>query len=141
MGSNQKEEPKKRGPKWEAADADDELRTLFAATEARQEVTDRKRWMSQTIRRMKSQGKSDARCRELCALHLPRGTGPRDKECVHGFSQREVKNCRKNYNDAVSHPMRNIQKQVYAMREQRLELQASRLELRRMSQSNARLRK
>jgi hypothetical protein len=130
-----------RGAKWLAADQEEEIRTVLASTEKRQEAVNRKRWMSQTMRRMKSQGKSDARCRELCALHLPRGTGPRDRECVHGFSQREVKNCRKNYNDAVSHPMRNIQKQVYAMREQRLELQAARLEMRRMSQSNARIRK
>jgi len=136
--SNQKEEPKKRGPKWEAADADDELRTLFAATEARQEVTDRKRWMSQTIRRMKSQGKSDARCRELCALHLPRGTGPRDKEYVPTFSQIDVKNVERSYREKVSMPLKNIQKQVYAMREQRLELQTSRMEMKRINQRNAR---
>lgn len=135
------EEPKKRGPRWLAADADEEILNLCQATQARQNITDRKRWMAQTIRRMKTQGKSDARCRELCASHLPRGTGPRDKELVPTFSQVDVKTCRRNYADAVTVPLRNIQKQVYAMREQRLELHSSREELRRMNQRNARIRK
>lgn len=138
---NNGDEFKKRGPKWKPADQDGELQTLFDATRARQDVADRKRWMSSTIRRMKSQGKSDARCRELCATHLPRGTGPRDNEHVHTFSQIEVKNCRRDYNDKVSGPVRNIQKTVYEMREQRKELEVSRRTMWRMTQRNARVRK
>jgi len=136
--SNPKEAAKKRGPKWQAADQDEELQCLFASTQSRQEVIDRKRWMSQTIRRMHKQGKSDARCREMCATHLPRGTGMRDKDYVHTFSQTDVKGCRRSYADAVSIPLRNIQKQVFAMREQRMELQHSRMVLSRMNQRSVR---
>lgn len=132
---------KKRGAKWNAADQEEELECLFKATHARQEVGDRKRWMSQTIRRMKKQGKSDARCREMCAVHLPRGTGPRDADFVHSFSQQEVKSCRRVYSDAVSGPMRNIQKQVYAMREQRSELHSAVQEMKRMKHRNQRAMK
>jgi len=128
----------KRGAKWNAANQEEELDCLFKATHARQEVGDRKRWMCQTIRRMKKQGRSDARCREMCAVHLPRGTGPRDVEFVHSFTEQEVKGCRKVYSDAVSGPMRRIQKQVYAMREQRLELHSASQEMKRMNHRNQR---
>jgi hypothetical protein len=137
--SNPNLETKNRGAKWQP-DADEELQELFRATEARQEVTDRKRWMSQTIRRMKSQGRSDARCRELCASHLPRGTGTRDQEYVPAFTEADVKVCRRTYADGFSGPLRNIQKQVHAMKEQRLDLHNYSLELRRMQQRNTRCR-
>lgn len=136
--NNNDDEFEKRVPKWKPFDKDEELQNLFAATRAREDVTDRKRWMSSTIRRMKSQGKSDARCREMCAQHLPRGTGPRDKEYVHTFSQMEVKTCRRDYNDKVSIPVRNIQKTVYEMREQRMQLQMYKRNMKHMAQLNAR---
>jgi hypothetical protein len=128
----------KREPKWHPADQDEEVEILFAAAQARESATDRKRWLSQTFRRMKSQGKSDARCRETCASHLPRGTGPRDREYVRGFCQYDVRACKKRYAEAVSKPARRIQKEVSAMREQRKELESAKLELRRMAQHQSR---
>lgn len=134
-------EEKKRGPRWQPADQDEELEKQMAATKARESATDRKRWMSQTIRRMKIQGKSDARCREVCASHLPRGSGSRDKESVRAFCHSDVKDCRRSYAEAVGMTSRNIQKQVSAMRDSRMELQNTRQELRRLNQKNAQIRK
>jgi len=135
---NKKGKPEKRGPKWEAADQEEELQGLFAATNRHQDVTTRKKWMSQTMRRMHKQGKSDGHCREMCATHLPRGTGAMDRDYVHSFSEADVMVCRRTYNDAVSSPIRNIQKQVYAMREQRLELSQWRTELKQVARIDMR---
>eukprot|EP00913_Durusdinium_trenchii_P009758 g9166.t1 len=98
------------------------------------ELHELRKWMASTIHRLKNRGKSDARCREIVAAHLPRGTGPKDLEDVHTFSSAEVKLCKKNYNDeehwsGVNDPVRNIQKVVYDMREQRRQLHDSRQKL------------
>jgi len=78
------------------------------------------------IRRLKSQGKSDARCRECVALHLPRGTGPKDCDDVPTFTEFEVRACKRAYFDPILSHVRNIQKVVFQdMREQRRELQTS----------------
>jgi hypothetical protein len=114
-----------KAPRWQAG-RDEGLQTLFAAAEARQGISDKRRWISATMRRLKHQGKSDARCREVCATHLPKGSGPKDREDVHTFSELEVKSCKRVYSDQVNGPVRNIQKTVYEMREQRRALQESR---------------
>lgn len=117
-----------RGPRWQAG-WEKELQTTLESTQVRQDVSDKRRWIAATMRRMKNQGKSDARCREVCAMHLPKGTGPKDREDVHTFSDIEVKSCRKDYSEQVNGPVRNIQKTVYEMREQRKVLQVSRQKL------------
>merc|ERR1712032_752945 len=118
-----------RGPMWQAHGPDEELQILFDAQQAREEVGDKRKWMSAMFRRLKQRGRSDARCRECVALHLPRGTGPKDADAVQTFSEGDVKACRRTYNDEVLLPVRNIQKVVYEMREQRRVLQNSRQKL------------
>lgn len=108
-----------RGPKWQPASQEESLDLLFNASQSSLEAQEERKWMSATIRRLKNRGKSDARCREIVAHHLPRGTGPKDREDVQTFSSAEVRACKKAYNDQVNDPVRNIQKIVYDMREQR----------------------
>lgn len=118
-----------RGPKWQPADQEAELQLLFNASQQNEEAAEERKWMSATIKRLKNRGKSDARCREIVCQHLPRGTGPKDREDVQTFSAQEVKLCRKAYLDQVNDPVRNIQKVVYDMREQRRILHDSRQKL------------
>lgn len=115
----------KRRPKWQMEE-DEQLRALFVSAESRQNLDGHKHWMSSTIRRMKKLGKSDAYCREKCALHLPKGSGPFDRERKHAFGENDVRLLRREYTDKVIGTVRNVQKTVYELREQRLELQASR---------------
>jgi hypothetical protein len=122
-----------RDPRWEGG-ADHELQLLRDAAQAREDVSEKRRWIANTMRRLKHQGKSDARCRELCALHLPKGTGPRDREHVHAFSDSEVKTCKKSYSEQVNAPVRNIQKTVYEMREQRRVLEKARQRMKSLTQ-------
>lgn len=125
-----------REPCWQE-NPDEELQLLFDTVQAREAVSEKRKWMSSTMRRLKNQGKSDARCREVLALHLPRGTGPKDRDDVPTFSDFEVKNCRKDYCEQVSLPVRNIQKTVYDMREQRKVLQEARHRLRTVTRGHA----
>eukprot|EP00933_Yihiella_yeosuensis_P045387 TRINITY_DN40750_c0_g1_i1.p1 TRINITY_DN40750_c0_g1~~TRINITY_DN40750_c0_g1_i1.p1 ORF type:complete len:705 (+),score=148.78 TRINITY_DN40750_c0_g1_i1:131-2245(+) len=108
-----------RQPTWTPADPEAELALLFETSSQNEEAGDRRKWMAATIKRLKNRGKSDARCREIVSKHLPRGTGPKDREDVETFSAQEVKACKKTYMDRVNDPVRNIQKVVYDMREQR----------------------
>lgn len=117
-----------RSPKWHAA-PDEELRLMCREADQRQDITDERRRMAAALRRLKHQGKSDARCRECIATHLPRGTGPKDRQDVQTFSELEVKACRRAYSDKTSTHVKNIQKSVFDMREQRKQLQGSRHQL------------
>lgn len=123
------EREKSRVSKWQPENPEEELNLIESAIQTQQEVAFKKKWMKSTIRRLKSRGKSDARCREIVALHLPRGTGPKDREAVGTFSHMEVKQCKRLYNDEVNDPARNIQKELYEMRDQRRILQTSRQKL------------
>jgi len=118
-----------RDPKWQPQTPEAELEQLFNTSESHENAAALRKWMGATIRRLKNRGKSDARCREIVAAHLPRGTGPKDREDVQTFSTAEVKLCKKTYNDEVNDPVRNIQKVVYDMREQRRVLHDSRQRL------------
>jgi len=118
-----------RSPKWQPDGPEEELKLLFQARNANEEAMVKRAWMRSTIRRMKHRGKSDARCREIVADHLPRGTGPKDLEDVQTFSDVEVRACKRTYQDQVQEPVRNIQKIIYDMREQRRILQISRQKL------------
>eukprot|EP00931_Biecheleriopsis_adriatica_P037909 TRINITY_DN2174_c0_g1_i1.p1 TRINITY_DN2174_c0_g1~~TRINITY_DN2174_c0_g1_i1.p1 ORF type:complete len:586 (-),score=133.45 TRINITY_DN2174_c0_g1_i1:124-1881(-) len=108
-----------RDPMWQPNDPEAELQLLSSNSQSHEDAGEQRKWMAATIRRLKNRGKSDARCREIVAGHLPRGTGPKDREDVQTFSAQEVKLCRKTYLDQVNDPVRNIQKVVYDMREQR----------------------
>lgn len=118
-----------RSPKWQPA-GDEELQVMCEQAEKRQEIDDQRKRMGAMIRRLKRQGKSDARCRECVALHLPRGTGPKDRDAVQAFTDAEVRACKRAYNDPILSHVRNIQKVVYQdMREQRRDLQTAKSKL------------
>mmetsp|Transcript_17758 Transcript_17758/g.50278 ORF Transcript_17758/g.50278 Transcript_17758/m.50278 type:complete len:743 (-) Transcript_17758:96-2324(-) len=119
----------KRGPRWQPGTREEELGILFKSINDRDQSTDKRKKMSATFRRLKGRGKSDARCREIVALHLPRGTGPRDREEVSTFSETDVRACRKSYQERVLEPAKNIQKVVCELRDQRRVLSHSRHQL------------
>lgn len=108
-----------RDPQWQPRNSEAELQLLFETSENHEAAAGKRKWMEATIRRLKNRGKSDARCREIVAGHLPRGSGPKDREDVQTFSAAEVKSCRKAYNDQVNDRVRKIQKDVYDMKESR----------------------
>jgi len=114
-----------RAPRW-AATSDEEMTAMLQTQDYRQDVADERRRMRAMIRRLQKQGKSDARCRECVATHLPRGTGPKDRESVLTFSDAEVRACRRAYNEATSSHVRNISKNVYEMRESKRVVQGLR---------------
>jgi len=118
-----------RGARWQPSNPDEEMRNILEASKFSERVAEKKKWMSATIRRLKSRGKSDARCREVVALHLPRGTGPKDREDVQTFSHAEVRACRKRYTDQWMEPVKNIQKVVVDMKEIKRDLRSIREEL------------
>jgi hypothetical protein len=115
----------KRLPKWQL-EKDEQLQSLVVGAESRQQVAYHKRWMSSSIRRMKKLGKSDAYCREKCALHLPKGSGPVDRERMHSFGDNDARRCRLEYTEKVIGTVRNVQKTFFELREQRMKLQESR---------------
>jgi hypothetical protein len=114
-----------RAPRW-ASSGEEEMAAMIQTQDYRQERVDERRRMRAMIRRMQKQGKSDARCRECVATHLPRGTGPKDRESVLTFSDAEVRACRRAYNETTSNHVRNISKNVYEMRESKRVLQGLR---------------
>lgn len=118
-----------KGPKWIPASREEELSILCRGADDRQGVADERRRMAAMIRRLKNQGKSDGKCRECVAIHLPRGTGPKDRDGVATFDEGEVRQCRRSYEAPIIKHARNIQKSVYDMRETRRELENSRKKL------------
>jgi len=111
-----------RCARWQPDDSSQKLDSLLQQAKVRDEISEKKQWMSSTIRRLKTRGKSDARCREIVALHLPRGTGPKDKEDVPIFSKSEARTCQKKYIDEYMGPVKRIQKVVGDLKEQKREL-------------------
>jgi hypothetical protein len=124
-----KESEMKRGPRYEPGSVDEKLQVEFLKDESNTEAARRKTWMAATMRRLKNRGKSDARCREIVALHLPKGTGPGDMEKVPLFSENDVKVCKKKYQEKWNEPVHNIQKIVLDMKEQRKVLSIARQKL------------
>lgn len=114
--------PKGRHPPWNTGVADDGLALLYENDAKNKDAAFMRKWMETTMRRMKARGKSDARAREICCSHLPRGTGPRDRQDVATFSDAEVKACRRKYKDAVMEPQRRVLKGLFDLRETRKEL-------------------
>lgn len=107
-----------RGPKWQPCTPHESLNILTGKCAVLEDVQEKRRWMSASFRRLKTQGRSDAKCREIVALHLPRGTGPRDRDEVATFSKADSNMCRRAYTDKLQEPVRRIQKGIYDMREQ-----------------------
>jgi len=111
-----------RGPMWEAGTPSVNLRRLYKERRKMKAASHERLTMSLLFKSLKSRGKSDAQCRECIALHLPRGTGPKDRQSVQMFSDLDVKNCRKSYQDTFQNHLKTIQREVFTMREQRVAL-------------------
>jgi hypothetical protein len=130
-----------RTPKWEPSSPDEVLLSkadvMCEWADQRQEIDHEQRRIAAMIRRMKKLGKSDSQCREIIATHLPRGSGPKDRQGVRAFSEVELRSCRRKYNDRTVNHVRNIQKNVHEMRELRNQLQGARVELRRVLPEDA----
>jgi len=126
--TNQRQE-RPASPKWVPSSPHEKLKVLHRSADRRQEVEADRHRMSATFQRLKKQGMSDAQCRECVAPFLPRGTGPKDSEDTHTFSEAEVRACKRVYNDPILSNVRNIQKNINDMREQRQDLKGSRLQL------------
>lgn len=105
---------------------DESLEELLTSKKVSDKVVWKRKWMKDTIRRLKGNGKSDCACRELTAHHLPRGTGPRDAQGVGTFSPADVRTCRRSYVEKLQRPVRKIQKVVYDLRGQRRDLHDTR---------------
>lgn len=123
------EQPKGRAPPWSTGVADDSLAIMKERERKDAEAVYMKKWLTSTMRRLKGRGKSDARVREMCCLHLPKGTGPLDRQGVSTFSESEVKQCKREYSDAVMEPQRTVLKDLFELREIRKELSTSRHKL------------
>jgi Ca2+-binding EF-hand superfamily protein len=121
--------PTARISRWEPSGPEEALDLLSKSRVRQDEVVQQKKLMRGMIHRLKHRGKSDARCREICAHHLPRGSGPREMQDVQTFSQADVSACRKAYTDKVQESVRNIEKTVFDMHDQRKKLHTSKQQL------------
>eukprot|EP00929_Paragymnodinium_shiwhaense_P032481 TRINITY_DN17997_c0_g1_i1.p1 TRINITY_DN17997_c0_g1~~TRINITY_DN17997_c0_g1_i1.p1 ORF type:complete len:526 (+),score=125.61 TRINITY_DN17997_c0_g1_i1:111-1688(+) len=128
----------RRGPSWLPADADSELEMHIGSLDQDQESLMHKKEMKLMIRRLKSRGRSDAFCREICAKHLPKGAGPPDLQDVPTLTFEQGFGCRKSYNDAVNETGRGIEKTLASMREQRKTLSNFRIKLQDLTLERAR---
>lgn len=108
------------------------MKILFDGQKSHQEAAERRRWMCSTIRRLKTRGKSDSRCRELVAKHLPKGTGPKDRSEVKFFSELDAKKVEVLYKDDVSEKVRFINNHLHDMSDQRRSLQDSKKKIARL---------
>lgn len=118
-----------RGSMWTPSSFDEERKIMEDNMNRMNDADIKKNRMRGTFWRLKSRGKSDARCREVVALHLPRGTGPVDREDCALFCEKDVMQCRKVYNEKINEPVKKIQKVVGDMRGQRMALQDSKRRL------------
>lgn len=113
-------------PKWQPTSPEEELKVAMEFKEKTEEAEFKHKWISTTFRRMKTRGKTDARCREMTALHLPRGTGPKDRHEVATLSKADVQIIKQKYMDAVHEPERNVLEAINGIRESRRVIQNSR---------------
>jgi hypothetical protein len=111
--------PQFRGPRWSPADKREELSLLHQAVATTEEIAKGRQQMKDAIRNLKTSGTSNSRCREVVAVHLPRGTGPKDMHDVQFWSDAEAEACRRQYREQVNAPVRKIQREIHDMREQR----------------------
>jgi len=106
---------------WQPKNPEEKLSTLTSAVESQDEAARHKKWMQSTHRRLKGKGKSDARCRELVALHLPKGSGPRDRQGVHTFSAGDLRMVKQAYTDEWNQPYREATRTMVDLRDLRRE--------------------
>lgn len=111
-----------RQARWVPVTVEDIAAAAFKEQDRQNEVAEAKQRMASMIKRLRSRGKSSARCREISALHLPPGTGPEDMQGVKTFSQAEATECKRLYAEKVFETSRDVQKYLYEMREQAKEL-------------------
>lgn len=127
-----------RSSKWSPETPDENLKVLFDSQSSYRDAADKRKWMSASFKRLKNKGKTDARARECICAHLPRGSGPRDRDACAIFSDAEVRACKKSYQDSFIEPVKNIQKEVYEMKEQRRTLQNFRISLEKVAKESDR---
>jgi hypothetical protein len=127
---NKNVSPKQTRPsRWDTAGSEEKLAEYKRREAHRERTEERKQWMRGMIHRLKHNGKSDARCREIVALHLPRGSGPRNLEDVQTFSKNEVRACRKTYVDKVQESVRKTEARVSEMHKFRTTLRTAKQQL------------
>lgn len=119
-----------RGPRWYPPSPEEKLKELFGCVHSLDEQAKERERMAAMHKRLKSRGKSDARCREIVFRHLPQGTGPKDRQDVSTLTVPEVQKLKKGYMDSVLETSRDVQKHLFDMREQRMALQNVRQQLR-----------
>mmetsp|Transcript_21139 Transcript_21139/g.46596 ORF Transcript_21139/g.46596 Transcript_21139/m.46596 type:complete len:430 (-) Transcript_21139:91-1380(-) len=119
-------EPRMRAPKWRPSGPEEALPLLMNAVKRGEEAAEGRKHLSACFWRLKGKGKSDGRCRECLAKHLPRGSGPPDRDGIPSITEAEVIACRRSYTDAVLEPVKHIQRVVHDLRDQRRELQGCR---------------
>mmetsp|Transcript_11393 Transcript_11393/g.32612 ORF Transcript_11393/g.32612 Transcript_11393/m.32612 type:complete len:816 (+) Transcript_11393:65-2512(+) len=110
-----------RAAAWRPEEPEEKIKILQECAQTQEDGVRKKKWMQATMRRLKGKGKSDARCRELVAKHLPRGTGPRDRDGVHMFSSMDLRSVRQDYTDHWNTPLREATKTMQDLRELRRE--------------------
>jgi Ca2+-binding EF-hand superfamily protein len=118
-----------KNARWESNGAEEALEIVRQARQYQASVDEKKRWMKNMFYRLKGHGKSDARCREVIATHLPRGSGAPDIQEVRTFSRSDLEVCKKHYNDDVQEVVRSIEKSVGAMHDQRKTLHQTKQKL------------
>lgn len=130
---------KARSSKWSPEDPSEVLQTIYDSQSSYKEAAVKKKWMRDSFRRLKNKGKTDARARECICAHLPlaHGTGPRDRDGCATISDTDKRNFKKSYQDAFIEPVKNIQKEVYEMKEQRRTLQNFRINLEKVAKMEA----
>lgn len=116
----------RREPMWVVTDQDERVKKALAFLDDEKAYQVSRGKMGATFRRLKHRGKSDSGAREIICHHLPRGTGPKDRDGVRSFSAKEVAECKRLYMEEMNEPTRIIQKVIYDMREQRKVLTTSR---------------
>lgn len=114
-----------RQPKW-VNDTEASLQELLVEKRQQDQAHARRRWMKETMKRLRFNGKSPAACRQVVASHIAIGTGPRDEQGVRAISKDDVQTLRRSYFDDVNAEVRKVQKIVYDLRTQRRDLQQSR---------------
>lgn len=111
---------------WKPKDAYDELDIIMDNRAAQTDAVIRGKKLRQQWKRLKANGKSDGRVREIVALHLPRGTGAEDRDGVPMFGGADVQRVRSKYLEETNDKTRSIQKGLFDMREQRKTLMNAR---------------
>lgn len=104
---------------WMPQNHDEKLAELFEASHRCEEVEEKASRMHAMFWRLKGNRKSDARCRELVALHLPRGSGPVDRQGVPTFTHKDALNIKKRDIEKVNNGVKRTQKEIWQLRERR----------------------